>query len=229
MSTSTHLYPTTGEPMDVVARRNRVGLLFLIAMDVSGTLALLVSYSYLWSLNVNGGWAPNNIVVDDQGLPKSRTALPWAADWPFWAIFAAVLVSTLLFWFGFVGLKNGNKGRFVASGIVSMLIVIAAFIGQIIQMKSFPFGPDNGGYASATWLLCLANVFHLGILLFLLLALINRTRRGLITTDNRWQARLIGYWVIWLTIACLIGVICTTFMKDSSNTNPPVFGTFQGE
>ena len=52
------LSPTTGEPMTTIARRAKAGLWTLIVMDVSGTLALIISYTYLWSLNVNGGWAP---------------------------------------------------------------------------------------------------------------------------------------------------------------------------
>ena len=63
--------PTTGEPVSTTARRNRIGIWLCIASDVTGTVALLVAYSYLWSLNVNDAWAP----------PKNA----WAAPWPFWA------------------------------------------------------------------------------------------------------------------------------------------------
>lgn len=49
---------TTGEPVATVARRNRLGIWLCIISDATGTLALLISYVYLWSLNVNNQWAP---------------------------------------------------------------------------------------------------------------------------------------------------------------------------
>ena len=64
------LSPTTGEPVSVVARRNRIGLIFLIVVDFSGTMALIISYCYLWSLNVNNGWAPNQQTFGNNDLDR---------------------------------------------------------------------------------------------------------------------------------------------------------------
>ena len=36
------LSPTTGEPVAVVARRNRLGLIFLVVADFTGTMALII-------------------------------------------------------------------------------------------------------------------------------------------------------------------------------------------
>ena len=85
-STSVPRSPTTGEPVTTTARRNRLGVWLLIVSDVTGTLALLVAYSYLWSLNVNSAWAP----------PGNA----WATLWPFWALVAGLVVATLLMWWG---------------------------------------------------------------------------------------------------------------------------------
>ena len=52
------LAPTTGEPISTIQRRAKAGLWGLVVMDAAGTLAVVVAYAYLWSLNVNGGWAP---------------------------------------------------------------------------------------------------------------------------------------------------------------------------
>ena len=84
---------TTGEPVTTVARRNRLGIWLCIVSDATGTVALLISYIYLWSLNVNDAWAP----------PKDR----FADDIPFWLIVGGIIlaadsVMTLL-------LQNGNQ------------------------------------------------------------------------------------------------------------------------
>lgn len=73
----TPLYPPTGEPIGEIARRTKVGLWTLIVMSVSGTLALVVSYSYLWALNVNGGWAPPGASLTSS---QTNSTLPSKSD-----------------------------------------------------------------------------------------------------------------------------------------------------
>ena len=188
------LSPTTGEPVAVVGRRNRLGLIFLIVADFSGTLALIISYCYLWSLNVNNGWAPNQQTFGNNDLLKSRSPLPWATDWPFWAILG--------------------------------LTVLATIVLQWWQITTFPFGPGNGSYASAVFLLTASTFAHLLLVGFLLLAITNRTRAGLVSSENPFQAKLVGYWMVWVCASILLGCLCTTFLKTSSNVDPPNFGNF---
>lgn len=223
------LSPTTGEPVAVVARRNRLGLIFLIVADFSGSMALVISYCYLWSLNVNEGWAPNQQTFNGNDGLVSRSPLPWAADWPFWAIFALTVIATLILWWGVRGIQAGHRGRLVAGSALALVVILAAFALQIWQLSTFPFGPSNGSYASAVFLLAGSAAVHLGLVLFLLLAVVNRTRVGLISSENPYQGKLVGYWMIWICASILLGCLCTTFLKDSSNPAPARFGTFTND
>ncbi|MGA0946425.1 MAG: hypothetical protein ACO3UW_11735, partial [Candidatus Nanopelagicales bacterium] len=169
------LSPTTGESVAVVARRNRLGLIFLIVVDFSGTMALIISYCYLWSLNVNNGWAPNQQTFGNNDLLKSRSPLPWAADWPFWAILALTVIATALLWIGVRSMRGGHRGGLVAASGLATLVVVGALALQWWQITTFPFGPGNGAYASAVFLLTASTFAHLLLVAFLLLAIVNRT------------------------------------------------------
>jgi heme/copper-type cytochrome/quinol oxidase subunit 3 len=223
---SSLMSPTTGETVAVVARRNRLGLIFLIVADFSGTMALIVSYSYLWSLNVNNGWAPNQQTFNsNDGLVK-RVPLPWAADWPFWAILALTALATVVLWVGIRSLRSGNRGGLVGMAAIATVIIVAALVLQWWQITTMPFGPGNGSYASSVFWFTGAAFAHLLIILFLLLAVVNRTRAGLVSTGNPFQAKLVGYFMVWVCASLLICALCTTFLKASPNTTPSNFGEF---
>ena len=220
------LSPTTGEPVAVVARRNRLGLTFLIVADFSGTLALIISYCYLWSLNVNNGWAPNQQTFGNNDLLKSRSPLPWATDWPFWAILGLTVLATIVLWIGIRSVRGGHRGGLVGAALVALLVTLAAIALQWWQITTFPFGPGNGSYASAVFLLTASTFAHLLLVGFLLLAITNRTRAGLVSSENPFQAKLVGYWMVWVCASILLGCLCTTFLKASPNTTPANFGEF---
>ena len=205
---------TTGEPVATVARRNRLGIWLCIISDATGTVALLISYTYLWSLNVNNQWAP----------PKNA----WADWWPFWAIVAGIVVATALIWWGIAGIAKGHKGRLAFAAVLASLILIATFVGQIVQLSTFPFGPSDGAYAGATFWLCLATAFHLSILGLLVLAVSIRTSKGLISPDNHSHARLVAMYMTWVCISAALGALVATTMLTSPNTSMPLFGTFTG-
>ena len=217
MTASTHtsgqLSPTTGEPVEAVARRDRIGIWLIIVSDAAGTVALLIAYAYLWSLNVNNAWAPPNNA--------------WAEGWHFWVICAGIAIAAALMWWGALGIARGNRGRLLVAAGVASVVVLLTLVGQIVQISKFPFLLGDGAYASATYWLAFANVLHLVIGLFLTLGVLNRTRAGRITPGDPSQARLIAMWVTWLTIAALLGAIVATTMQVSPNVSPPVFGQFQ--
>jgi heme/copper-type cytochrome/quinol oxidase subunit 3 len=204
--------PTTGEPVSTPARRNRLGIWLCIASDATGTVALLVAYAYLWSLNVNGAWAP----------PGDT----WAAALPFWLLVVGLIAATAVLWWGVVGIRHGRRGRLIAGAALSSLIVLATWIGQLVQLSTFPFGPSDGAYASATFWLALANAFHLFTILFLTTAILGRTRAGRITTDNPYHANLVAMWMTWVCVAAFLGALFATTMTVSPNSNPPSFGIF---
>ena len=218
--------PTTGEAVSVVARRNRLGLIFLVVADFSGTLALIISYCYLWSLNVNNGWAPNNQTFGNNDLLKSRSPLPWAADWPFWTILVLAVIATVILWMGIRSLRSDHRGGLIVASVVSLIVMIGAVVLQWWQITTFPFGPGNGAYASAVFLPTASTLVHLLLVAFLLLAITNRTRAGLVSVGNPFQAKLVGYWMVWVCASILLGALCTTFLKASPNTTPANFGEF---
>lgn len=224
------LSPTTGEPISTIGRRARAGLWTLIVMDAAGTIAIIIAYSYLWSLNVNAGWAPPGAALTgsetDQSLPSSPPKASFAVEWPFWAILGLVILSTLAMWFGYKELKRGNRAGMIVGTGAALVIAVFTLIAQWIQISTFPFAAGDGAYASAVLLLCASNIFNLIILIFLQLGMLIRTNKGLVTKAVFYQPQILSYWMVWLCIAFLLGAICTTFMVESPNVNPAIFGTF---
>lgn len=203
---------TTGEPVSVVARRNRLGIWLCIASDVTGTVALLVAYSYLWSLNVNSAWAP----------PKDAFADPL----PFILIALGAILAAVLMWWGVRGLREGNAGRMLVAALLTVLVTLATFVGQIVQLSTFPFGPSDGAYASATFWLCISAALHLFMVLTLAIAIHGRTRAGLIRPDNPSHAHLVAMYTTWAAVAISLGALFATTMTQSPNTQSPPMGGF---
>ena len=204
---------TTGEPVSVVERRNRLGVWLCIISDVTGTVALLIAYAYLWLLNVNSAWAP----------PKDA----WADPIPFWLIVIGAVLSVLLLWWGVRGLRAGNRGRMLAAASLATVLLLVTFIGQIVQLSTFPFGPSDGAYASATFWLCLSAAFHLSMVLTLTLGVLGRTRAGLISPANPYHAHLVAMYATWAAIAIVLGALFATTMTVSPNSESPPVGQFQ--
>ncbi|MBU6148300.1 MAG: hypothetical protein KGP10_09050 [Actinomycetales bacterium] len=220
--------PTTGEPMTTVARRSLGGLWCFLVMDVSGTLALVISYTYLWSLNVNNGWAPPGASLNasqTNAVPAKGTAT-FATEWPFWAILIGVTCAMLLMWWGYRQLLSGRPGALIGLGTLSLIVIVAMLVAQVWQMATFPFGTGNGAYASAVYALTASNVAHLLLVAFLALGIVLRTRAGVVSSAVPYQARLVTYWLMWVSIAFLLGALLTSFLLDSPNVNPTTFGFF---
>lgn len=208
------LSPTTGESVEVTGSRDKLGVWMIIVSCTTGTIALLVSYAYLWSLNVNNAWAP------------TAGSANWAPVWPFWVIFTAMFIATLIMWNGYRALRGGNVGSMKSAALLSSLLLLGAFVGQIFQIGSFPFGPADGAYASATLWLAIANGIWLFLSVFLATAIFNRTRAGRVTPENPNHARLVAMFLTYLCVAAFLGCVFTTVMQDSPNTQSPPFGTF---
>lgn len=204
---------TTGEPVSVVANRNHFAMWLIIISDAAGVVALLIAYAYLWSLNVNSAWAP----------PQDAFADPL----PFWLIALGSVLAVVLLWWGLRGLRAGHHGRMVLAAAGATLVTLVTFIGQIVQLSTFPFGPSDGAYASATFWLCFGAAFHLSLVLFLAMAVWGRTRAGLISPDNPSHANLVAMYSTWAAIAICLGALLATTMTTSPNTGSPPMGDFQ--
>lgn len=205
--------PTTGEPVTVVARRNRLGIWLCIVSDITGVVALLVAYSYLWSLNVNNAWAPPNNAFAD--------------PLPFWLITVGGILVALLLWWGVMGLKAGHAGRMKAAAALAVIVSLVTFVGQIVQLSTFPFGPGDGAYASATFWLCIGAAFHLSLVFTLAVGVLGRSAKGLISPANPSHARFVAMYSTWAAIAIFLGALFATTMTTSPNTSSPVMGGFQ--
>ena len=192
---------TTGEPVTTTARRNRLGIWLCIVSDATGTVALLVAYAYLWSLNVNDAWAP----------PKDT----WADPVPFWLIFAGVVVAALAMWWAVAGIRAGRTGQFITGSVLASVVALV------------PFDITDGGYASTTFWLCIATALHLSVVGFLTSAMVGRFRAGRITREDHSHARLVAMWMTWVCVAVFLGAFFATTLNASPNTNSPTFGTFQ--
>lgn len=208
------LSSTTGETVEVTGSRDKLGVWMIIVSCTTGTIALLVSYAYLWSLNVNSAWAPTSGSAN------------WAPVWPFWVIFTAMFIATLIMWNGYRGLCSGKVAAMKSAALLSSLLLLGAFVAQIFQIARFPFGPADGAYASATLWLAIANGIWLFLAVFLAMAIFNRTRAGRVTPENPNHARLVAMFLTYLCVAAFLGSVFTTVMQDSPNTQSPPFGTF---
>ena len=204
--------PTTGETIATVQRRNRLGVWLCIVSDVTGSVALLIAYAYLWSLNVNDAWAP----------PKDAFADPWL----FWIVTLGGALTALLLWWAYRLLTHGGGKEALAVVGLTVLVVLATFVLQIVQLSTFPFGPSDGSYASATFWLCIGAAYHLVLVLFLALAVVGRTRAGLISPRNPYHLRLVAMYATWAAIAIFLGALFATTMTVSPNTSSPPFGEF---
>jgi len=223
------LSPTTGENMATVGRRNTLALWLMIVADAAGTIALLISYTYLWSLNVNGGWAPPGArltaVETNNDITKSQAS--FAPEWPFWAILGIVVLSTVAMWWAYRAAKGGFQTALVTGSVLSLLLMLGALVAQWIQVTTFPFGPSDGAYASAVIILCCSNLFHMLLVLFLLTGVVNRSRKGLINRQAHYQAQATTYYMTWVSVSVLLGALVTTFFVVSPNTDPSIFGSFK--
>lgn len=222
--------PTTGEPVEVVGARNRLGVYLLIVVDFMGTMALVITYSYLWALNVNNGWAPPGSQFTAEmsnGQAPSATGTSFAPDWPFWSITAAVIATSALTWWAYRLVRRGDHALATTVSGAAAVLAVATLVAQWWQVSTLPFSSQNGSYASAVLVILAGNVVHLLIVIFLLVGIVNRVRLGLITQDDPWQAQLVSIWVTWIAVAFILGAFLTTVMKESPNDNPTLFGGFK--
>lgn len=202
---------TTGEPAQVVQRRNRVGVWLCIVSDITGTVALLIAYAYLWSLNVNDAWAPPNDTFADPLL--------------FWVITAGSILAALLLWAGYRATARGGHG--LPWLVLALLVTLAAFVLQIVQLSTFPFDTGDGAYASATFWLCIGAAYHLVMVLTLAFGVVGRTKTGVINQGNPFHTRLVAMYATWAAIAVLLGALFATTMTTSPNSKFPPMGQFE--
>ena len=189
-----------GESIDVVGARWRIGVRLLIVADGAFVAALVFSYFYLRGLDTQGGWLP----------PKSPTAAIWVS----WALAGGLILSAGLYRWGQEGSLAGKPKRLVIGAGLAVLMVAADTVGQIIQMVTFPFTASSGSYASTSYVIAGASLFHLLLTLFIGTGLWNRARLGKFSALDNWEVRVVGIWWSWIALAAVITALTTSFIAS---------------
>lgn len=197
MTTSTveheHLAAREHDP----SSSQRAGVLLLILADAAFVLSLVFTYFYLRGLNTDGGWIPKG----------SGTLSPGDG----WMIAGVVVVSALVYRWGELGIRTGDRGRLLTGTTAAMILLLADLGLQIWRMTSLPFSVGTGSYASTVVVMAGAHVLHLVITAVLGVAVWTRTRRGLFSADTSMHVRLVGYWWYWVAISAVIIAFSTSF------------------
>jgi len=190
------------EAPSVLFRRQRLGVLLLILADVAFTLSLIFTYFYLRGLNTEDGWVPA-----DGGTTAAISGAWW--------IFAVMVLSLLAYEWGGRGIAGGNSSRLMVGTLIALVLVLVDMGLQIFQLANMPMhskdGVYQGSYMSSFVALSAYHVVHLLLALFVGLALWNRARKGLYSSENHYQATLVGYWWRWVTAAALLTALTLSF------------------
>jgi heme/copper-type cytochrome/quinol oxidase subunit 3 len=204
-ATTTPGAPPSHEPAEVVGRRQRLGLVLLIAADATFFLSMMFTWFYLRGLNTEKAWIPAGGRTVSSGLG--------------WLMAGILVAGWLAVRWGEHEIKRGNGGRLVLSSSLTLHLLMVAIGLQIYQLKILPFTVDVGAYASSVFLFSYSALFHIILTGFITLALWNRARIGLFTAENHWHVTLIGYWWLWIAVSGVLTAVTMTF-----TTSPNVAG-----
>ena len=184
------------DPAEAVGRRERLGVRLLIVADAAFVFGTIFTYLYLRNLNTNGGWLP-------KGAHTVSSTSGWVTAIPF-------VIAALLHAFG-----RRNRGAHAA---VSPLVFVALIVGmylQVQQLSTMPFMVQGsvgfeGSYASAWFLLGMANMVHYVLGAFVALGLAVRARRVHLDPElDSWRLSTAGSWFTWIAVAACASAVTT--------------------
>lgn len=187
---------------DTVGRRERLGVLLLIVADIAFVTCLMFSYLYLRFLNVNGMWMPDEIEP--------------ALNAPTWIINAILVAGAVIFLVGVRTQRRGGSSGVLIAAWLGFVLVVIAFIMQIVQLQTFNFPPAENGrflsaYSSSMVGLAGANLVHMFLTMFITLGIAIRCTQGKYHEPQPWQPRLAMYWWMWVAISSVLVGLMTTF------------------
>ena len=185
------------EAPEAISRRDRMGVLLLIFADAAFVGALVFTWFYLRTLNQGGNWIPKDVEV--------------AASSQSWIVTGVAGISAALMYLGLVAVRNGKVKQLLTFALLALVVIIADLYLQIQALDSFPFTIKNGTYASTMFALAGANIFHLGLTIFLSIGIVNRIRMGRYSQDDHGHVREVTYWWIWVAVASLITSFATMY------------------
>jgi heme/copper-type cytochrome/quinol oxidase subunit 3 len=185
------------EAPEVISRRDRMGVLLLIFADAAFVGALVFTWFYLRTLNQGGNWIPKDVEV--------------AASSQSWIVTGVAGISAALMYLGLVTVRKGKVKQLLTFALLALVVLITDLYLQIQALDSFPFTIKNGTYASTMFALAGANIFHLGLTIFLSIGIVNRIRMGRYSQDDHGHIREVTYWWIWVAVASLITSFATMY------------------
>lgn len=185
------------EAPEVISHRDRMGVLLLIFADAAFVGALVFTWFYLRTLNQGGNWIPIDVSV--------------ASTRPSWIVTGVAGISAVFMYLGLGAVRRGNVKLLLTLALVALAVIIADLYLQISALQSFPFTLSNGTYACTMFALAGANVFHLGLTIFLGIGIVNRIRQGRYSQGDHGHVREVTYWWIWVAVASAITTYATMF------------------
>lgn len=185
------------EAPEVISRRDRMGVLLLIFADAAFVGALVFTWFYLRTLNQGGNWIPKDVEV----VASSQS----------WIVTGVAGISAAFMYLGLVAVRKGQVKQLLTFALLALVVLITDLYLQIQALDSFPFTIKNGTYASTMFALAGANIFHLGLTIFLGIGLVNRIRMGRYSQDDHGHVREVTYWWIWVAVASAVTSFTTMY------------------
>lgn len=195
VGTATHEHLAAGEHDP--SRGQQMAVLLLIVADASFVLSIVFTYFYLRGLNTDSGW-----------IAQGSSAVSPAYGW---IIAAIIAVSAVVYRWGELGFRAGRTGSVLTGTAVALVLVLADLAVQVWRMVVMPGSVGADSYNSVVMLMGGAQVFHLLVTLVVGIGIFNRTRRGLVSKNSKWHARMVGYWWLWVALSAVIVAFCTSF------------------
>lgn len=195
------------ESADVVAGRQLLGVWLFIAGDAIILVSLLFTYLYLRGLNTLHQWMP-------KGVHGASTLSAWL-------IVAVVAASAWATWSSDQATRAGRSA--IPGALLAGLLALAGVVLSAVAISDLPHRIAAstgarvvaGSYASSLLAIDVSNLVHLALLIFLGLAVVARSRKGLISQSSPTHVRLVRIFWVWVAFSVALAAIVTTVFVAS--------------
>lgn len=125
------------------------GILGLIAVEVTVVVAFLVSYFYLWLVNLSldrMGWPPKGTELPPLTYPSINMALLLVCGWSMW--------------YGGIVMQKGQSKKFAALTFLCCAISVVILVLRYLQFLEFDFDWTTHAFGSFVWALTAFHFVH---------------------------------------------------------------------
>lgn len=125
------------------------GILGLIAIETTVVAAFLVSFFYLWMVNVaedRMGWPPGGTPLPRLLYPSINTGL--------------LIICSVAMYYGGIVMQKGQNWRFVWAVVVCCGAGAVVMWLRWLQLHQLPFSWKENAYASFVWALTVFHFMH---------------------------------------------------------------------